>query len=129
VILATQADVEARLGRDLSSEEEERLDGLLVEASALVEGYLGVVYDDDDDTDLPSPPSVVAVVVSKIVARAFTASTVEGPASLTAGPYSVTYRDNTSLWLSKGEKLMLRNIGGGFTSIGMKSDREYPECD
>jgi hypothetical protein len=53
VILATQEDVEARLGRSLDSSEEDRLDGLLVEASALVEGYLGVVYDDDPDTDNP----------------------------------------------------------------------------
>jgi hypothetical protein len=127
VILATQEDVEARLGRSLDSSEEDRLDGLLVEASALVEGYLGVVYDDDPDTDSPEPPSVVAVVVSKIIARAFTASTVEGPASMQAGPYQVTYRDNTSLWLSKGEKLMLRPYGGGFSVVTMKSERGYCE--
>lgn len=116
MILATQAEVEARLGRELSETETNRLEGLLEEASALVEGYLGVVYTDE-------VPSVVVVVVSKLVARAFTASTVEGPSSLQAGPFSVTYRDNTSLWLSKGEKLMLRNIGGGFTSVPLKSER------
>jgi hypothetical protein len=118
--LATQADVEARLGRDLTSDEDDRLEGLLAEASAIVEGYLGVTYGDDDEV-----PAVVAVVVSKLVARAFTASVVEGPASLQAGPFSVTYRDNTSLWLSKSDKLMLSNIGGGFTSVRLVSDRGY----
>lgn len=119
MILATQSDVEARLGRDLSDGEIQRLDGLLEEASAIVEGYLGVVYTDD-------APPVVAVVVSKLVARAFTSGqTTEGPTGFQAGPFSVTYRDNTSLWLSKGDKLMLRNIGGGFTSVPLRSDRGY----
>lgn len=123
MILATQADVVARLGRALTSDEIARLPGLLEEASAIVEGYMGVTYDDDPDTDNPAPPDVVAVVVSKIVGRAFTTQTVEGPSALQAGPFSVTYRDNTSLWLSKSEKLMLRNAGGGFTSVRLKSDR------
>lgn len=118
MILATQTDVETRLGRDLTDDETDRLPGLLEEASAIVEGYVGVTYTEDDEI-----PSSVAVVVSKIVARCLATPTQEGPASLQAGPFQVTYRDNTNLWLSKSDKLMLRNIGGGFTSVRLKSER------
>lgn len=118
MILATEADVAARLGRDLTDDESDRLPGLLEEASAIIEGYLGVTYTGDDDV-----PAVVAVVVSKIVARAFTTTVAEGVQSLQAGPFQVGYRDNTNLWLSKSDKLMLRNIGGGFTSVRLKSER------
>lgn len=125
MILATQQDVETRLGRGLTESEVARLDGLLEEASALVEGYLGVTYTEDDVV-----PSVVAIVVSKMVARAITAdpSAVALAAiseSQQAGPFSARFRD-TNVWLSKSDKLMLRNIGGGFTSIGLVSERYEP---
>jgi hypothetical protein len=123
VILATEADVVARLGRDLSDTEEERLPGLLEEASLLVEGYLGVVYTEDDVI-----PEAVVVVVSRIVARAFTAPNQqllpEGARSATAGIYSVSFGgDRTNLWLSKADKLSLRNLFSGMNSIPLKSDR------
>jgi hypothetical protein len=123
VILATEDDVVARLGRDLLDSEEERLPGLLEEASLLVEGYLGVTYTVDDEI-----PDAVAVVVSRIVARAFTAPNQqllpEGARSATAGIYSVSFGgDRTNLWLSKVDKTTLANIGGGFNSLRLKSDR------
>lgn len=125
MILATQADVEKRLGRELSDPELDRLDGLLEEASLLVEGYLGVVYSADDVVPVPE---AVTVVVSRIVARAFTAPNQqllpEGARSAAAGPYNVSFADaRTNLWLSKVDKLTLRNLGGGFRSVPMQSER------
>lgn len=125
MILATQADVETRLGRDLTPAEEARLDGLLEEASALVEGYLGVTYTEDDVI-----PAVVVVVVSKIVARAITAdpetmAVAAMQESSQAGPFSTRFRDN-NVWFSKSDKLMLRRVGGGFTSVRLVSDRYEP---
>lgn len=130
MILATQADVVARLGRALTSDELVRLPGLLEEASLLVEGYLGIVYKDPSDPDDPGGPipSAVVVVVSRIVARTFTAPSPqllpEGARSAGSGPYNVSFGDaRTNLWLSKADKTTLKNIGGGMTSIPMKSDR------
>ena len=118
MILATQDGVETRLGRELTSSELLLLPGLLEEASALVEGYLGITYTADDVA-----PAVVAVVVSKMVARALTTAHVEGVDSQRAGPFQVSFTDSTRLWLGKAEKLMLRNIGGGFTSLRFVSGR------
>jgi hypothetical protein len=120
MILATSADVEARLRRELTDEEAEFIDGVLEEASALVEGYLGVTYTEDDTI-----PDVVALVVSRVAARALTAPQVEIPPgmSLGAGPFTISARDNSDLWLSRSDKLKLRNIGGGFTSVRLKSER------
>lgn len=129
-ILATQEDVEARLGRTLTEDEVLRCPGLLEEASLLVEGYLGTVFKDPDGVDDPGPPipAAVVVVVSRIVARAFTAPSQqllpEGARSATAGPYSVSFGDNrTNLWLSKADKTTLGNLGGGMNSIRLKSER------
>lgn len=121
MILATQDDVEKRLGRELTDPELERLDGLLEEASLLVEGYLGTTY-------TGAIPEAVTVVVSRIVARAFTAPNQqllpEGARSAAAGPYNVSFADaRTNLWLSKVDKLTLRNLGGGFRSVPMQSER------
>jgi hypothetical protein len=123
VNLATQSDVETRLGRDLESSEEDRAEGLLEEASLLVEGFLGVTYDEDDDV----PPAVV-VVVSRIVARAFTGPSPqllpEGARSAGSGPYNVNFGESrTNLWLSKADKITLGNLGGGMNSIPLKSER------
>lgn len=126
MLLADQADVETRLGRDLTSDEVARLDGLLEEASALVEGYLGVSYTDDDDI-----PNVVVVVVSKIVARAIVrsadmdalAASLEGT---NAGPFGARFRDS-SVFLTKADKLMLRPVGGGFGVVTLRSERGYPD--
>jgi hypothetical protein len=121
VILATQTDVETRLGREVSDDELVRLPGLLEEASLLVEGYLGVVY-----TDVI--PDAVTVVVSRVVARAFTAPNQqllpEGARSASAGVYSVSFSgDRTNLWLSKADKTTLRNVFSGMRSVPMKSER------
>lgn len=126
MLLATPDDVVARLGRDLTTAETARLAGLLAEASAIVEGYLGITY--PEDTDPVAVPDPVSIVVSRIVARALTLGIPEGVTqqSETAGPFahSNTYGQGlTSLWLGKAEKLMLRSLGGGVTSVPMRSER------
>ncbi len=121
MILATADDVANRLRRDLTDDEEDWVSAVLEEASALVEGYLGVTYTADDDI-----PSAVVLVVSGVAARSLLSPSTNVPEglSLTAGPFSVTgVRD--SLWLSKADKLKLRNLGGGFTSVTLKSERSW----
>jgi len=128
MLLASQEDVEARLGRDLTSDEVTRLDGLLEEVSALIEGYLGVVYAPEDDI-----PNVVAVVVSKVVARAIAQSVDLAPLAaamegVNTGPFGARFRDS-NIFLTKAEKLMLRPVGGGLSVVTMKSERGYNELD
>lgn len=109
--LAADPDVVARLGRPLTTDENGRVDGLLDEASALVEGWLGFT---------PDPvPSAVTIVTSRMVARALTASTpIPGltDQQMTAGVYGVTQRfsaDSSSggVWLTRQDKIMLRPYG------------------
>lgn len=124
--LAAQLDVEARLGRVLTTSETALLPGLLEEAGLLVEGYLGVHYGPGDDI-----PDAVRVVTSRVVARALT-----GPQNIPEGvsastlqslDYSATSNfgpeGRTSLWLSKQDKMMLRTLSSGFISLAMRSER------
>jgi hypothetical protein len=113
--LATASDVERRLGRALTAEESARTQGLLAEASALVLGHLGSAPNADEALD------VVAIVVSRMVARVLEQAGVTGgafgatamtdqigdfsqsrsfaPGSTSGGP-----------WLSKADKLALRQV-------------------
>lgn len=120
--IATSADVEKRLGRDLDEDELELVDGLVEEAEMLIEGYLGRI---------PVPvPRRVTVVASRMVARvleqpdteAFFAESVQH----SAGPFSETKRYSTgasggSPWLSAADKLALKRSrgGGGIYTIGI----------
>lgn len=54
--LASQADLEARLGRSLTAEEEARVDALLADASALVRAYTGQGFavTENDEVVLPA---------------------------------------------------------------------------
>lgn len=126
MLLASQADVETRLGRDLTDDEAARLDGLLEEASALVAGYLGVTYSDEAEV-----PPVVTIVVSKIAARAISRSEeldsiAAAMESANSGPFGARFRDS-NVFLTKADKLMLRPVGGGFRSVPLRSDRGYYE--
>lgn len=120
--LAAQEDVEARIGRDLTSDEESRLPGLLDEAAAIVEagwrcGEIPVS---------PIPPNVV-LVVSRMVGRVFK----QGEGDLippgvdtttqTAGPYGQTrtYSSGASQggpWLNKVDRMLLRKVCASFGS-------------
>ncbi len=120
----TQADVEARIGRALTSDEAARVPGLLQEAAALVAGYLGDTY----DQDLP----VVVIVESRMVARVLLADG-EMPAnstgvSQTAGPYSRnhTFTEGSTSgapWLSAADKQMLAGLRIGMVSVSLGSER------
>lgn len=114
-MLATAADVEARLGRTLTTDETARATGLLEEASVTVEGWLRC---------LPDPvPDAVKIVVSRMVARVLTVGGTEnapepGVSQLqaTMGIFGVNRNfssDATSggVWLTKQDKTMLRPYG------------------
>lgn len=120
-LLATLTDVTARLGGDLEPEKEGSALGLLEEASALVEGYLGRV---------PDPvPRAVSVVVSRMVARvlqapapSFSVDTI----SQSAGAFSQSQKFTTgasggSPWLTAQDKTVLNRFRKrrGFYSISM----------
>jgi hypothetical protein len=130
--LATVADVALRLGRDLTTTETSRAEGLLEEASALVIGYLGC---DPTDTSVepPTVPAAVAIVVSRMVARVLqqSASVEEFGSEATTdstGPFSTTVRYGAGTtsgapWLTKVDKLTLRpfRCDGGFSSVAISA--------
>lgn len=125
--LAAQSDVEKQLGRELTDTELDRLPGLLAKASVIVEGYLGVIYNDGDTI-----PGVVTVVVASMVARVFaTDGTVTpGMASETqaAGPFSWqrTYGDGANAlepWMTKTDRTALQALGSGVVSVLLASER------
>lgn len=106
--LATKADVEASLNRDLTEEEETAVADLLERASDLVNGYLQNPLSD------PIPGPVVRVVAEMVAAVFLRApDVVPDVATQSAGPYSRTYAPgSTSIgpWLTAGQKLRLRNF-------------------
>lgn len=116
VALASLDDVEARLGRPLTTDEAERVPGLLDEASASARAWMRCVDD-------PDPvPEDVALVVSRMVARLIAAPVApSGPSHLdqfsrSAGPYSQsgTFTEGStsgSPWLTKDDKRILRAFG------------------
>lgn len=128
--LATAEDVATRLGRELTTAEAGRVDGLLDEASVLVVGYLGC---DPTDTSVepPTVPNAVVIVVSRMVARVLeqaAAGGTSGSESTTeaTGPFSKTVRFSAGStsgapWLTKVDKVSLRDArcDGGFSSIGI----------
>lgn len=124
--LATQADVEARLGRALSGSEASKATSLLDDASALVVGYCRQDFE-------PAPyPTAVVGVVARIVVRTLSQGDIApGVESTTeaAGPFSRGFKyaggSSGEVWLSATDKLMLRTfrLGGGLTSVQLVGDR------
>lgn len=101
------------------------LNGLLEEASLLVEGYLGVTYTE-------AVPDAVRVVASRVVARALTApdDVPEGGTAVTLRTLDFSSTRNfggegrSNLWLSKQDKTMLGALGGGgMAVVGLSSER------
>lgn len=107
--LAESQDVADRLGRDLTTEEEDRVEGLLDEASVLVSGWLGTT---------PDPiPDAVRVVTSRVVARAITNGVAAEPGlesvQATMGVFQVNRGYSTDaasggVWLTRTDKTVLR---------------------
>ena len=122
VALASPTDVEARIGRQLTEDETSAVGGLLDEASAMVEGYLGRA--------VPAPvPAPVTIVVSRMVARVLESPT-DGFAAeslqQTAGPFSHSVRfaagaSGGSPWMTAGDRMVLRRYrrSGGLYSVEM----------
>ena len=122
VALASPTDVEARIGRALAEDETSAVEGLLDEASAMVEGYLG--------REVQAPvPKAVTLVVSRMVARVLESPT-DGFAAesiqQTAGPFSHSVRfaagaSGGSPWMTAGDRMILRRYrrSGGLYSVEM----------
>lgn len=118
MMLATTADVEQRLGRELAEDEITRVDGLLEEASELVTA---------ECRPLPTPtPTAVRIVTSRIVARVLTGPTdMTGVEStqVSAGSFQLSRNFNSDgvsggPWLSKTDRKMLRGWRRGVVNVG-----------
>ena len=120
--LASQADVEAVLGRSLTEAEVSRVGALLRRADALVMGWLGCAAE-------PSPmPPVLVDTSAELVARALTSSISSGVEQVSVDDASVRYMADASsggVWLSNVDKLVLRpyRCGGGVSSAQLVGDR------
>lgn len=131
-VLATDEDVEKRLGRQLTDQEKAKTPGLLEEASALV-----LAYCRRTKTGFGDPvPDAVVIVTSRMVARVLTTpSGLEGVVSQQkgAGPFQETRNYGTdgvsvSPWLTKADKIMLAGLAGSMVSVPLGSERT-PEVD
>ncbi|MGK2880434.1 MAG: hypothetical protein ACSLE6_06435 [Mycobacterium sp.] len=109
--LADDNDVAARLGRELTEDEQTAIVGLLAEAGALVVGYLR-----RDWTALADVPDAVRIVVSRMVARSLTggsnlpAGASEFGSSLSVMSHNVKLGADVvvgSVWLSRTDKITL----------------------
>lgn len=121
--LATQADVEAILGRPLTEAEADLVSSQLDEASDLVLGYLRCLTLAD-----PTPEAIVRVVAA-MVAAVITRPTTQ-PANadqLTAGPYSMRYTEGSTSggpWLTAALKMRLAPYRcGSVVSVPLVSER------
>ncbi|MUL47602.1 hypothetical protein FZI85_25135 [Mycobacterium sp. CBMA293] len=111
-MLADDADVVARLGRNLTPDETARVSGLLEEASVMAGEWMQCV---------PDPvPDAVRIVVSRMVARVLVAGDTAEPAvtGVQAGMGVFTVNrtfssDATSggVWLTRQDKAQLRRHG------------------
>ena len=120
--LATPADVEAILGRELTEAEEARVSSQLDEASDLVLGYLRCAI-----LAIPTPEPVVRVVAAMVAAVINRPATQPANADqLTAGPYSMRYTEGSTSggpWLTGGFKMRLAPYRCGVASVPLVSDR------
>lgn len=130
---AKGADVEARLRRDLTTDEADHVEDLLNEASALVRGYLGGEPDPDDYDETTD---AIVIVTSQMVARVFreedsgSAVFAASQTSQVAGPYSqqLTFQQGANTggpWLDGKDKIMLRpyRVSGGMSAVSLGSDQ------
>lgn len=124
--LATDEDVETRLGRDLTTAESERTPGLLDEASVMVLGHMRLSEDYYDEIAIPN---TVTIVTSRMVKRVLDQDANSAPANAeqvtqSAGIFSQTFGfsqgSNTgSPWLTKQDRADLDNISGDNKSFAV----------
>lgn len=111
-MLANIEDVEKRLGFGVEPDEQVKVEGLLEEASALVEAHVGRVF-----TDVPD---AVRIVTSRMVARVLvspeetqTADSVSYGAQGFSKSLSYSHGGSGGApWLTAVDKKMLRPYGG-----------------
>lgn len=122
--LATQGDVEARLGRALAPSETAAASSSLEDASAVVIGYCRT-----DFAGVSPVPPAVAGVVAKMVARSIGRAAEGGFAEQqNSGPFGVRYSIASSagdVWMTAADKLALRphRKGGGLVSTQFVGER------
>lgn len=132
VALATPGDVEERLGRPLTPDEQNRTDpGLLDEASDLVVGYLGADPSADGTVAVPPPVArVVARMVARVLQQSTAAGGVFGATSMTdqIGDFSQTRQfpagaTSGGPWLTQADKVALKpyRSGGPYTVDTLQS--------
>lgn len=135
MIPITQHDVEQSpvLERQLSEDEANKLPARALRASELVEGYLGIVYDEGCPI-----PQVVTSVVADVTARLYATTDSNVPQFVDSktqnmGQLGATVRYNAdavsrSPWLTKADKERLRNIFSGMVVVSNNSGRRRPCC-
>lgn len=125
---AEQFDVEARLGRNLTADEEATVDAKLDDATALVAGYCG------KDFELAPYPDAVVGVTAGLVARALTsaasASSFAGLEQVSTGPFAAKVSSAASsgdMYLSASDRLRLRFLRTSTTSVLTYGERYTDE--
>lgn len=132
LVLATSDDVEKRLGRQLTTDEQLRVDGLLEEATLLAATLLpcyplGLSDEAKDD---------LAIIISRMVARVLERSQVNalGADSITesAGQVQRVLNFGTGAgqitggpWLAGTDKVLLKDVcgGDGLSAVALSSGR------
>jgi hypothetical protein len=123
--LCTAADVLARptlIGVTLSDAKAASIPAYIEEASALVCGYLGHTFAGTDDDPVPN---AARIVTARVVARALTATPVDGNFDTygsTMGPFAHTKHVaqdvlGGGVWLTRQDKLALDSIGGTYSKM------------
>lgn len=113
---AEVSDLEARLGRELTTDEQARAEVLLGDASAMLDALMGDAAAEKQD--------LLRMVNCNMVIRVMGIDSAESygvdSMSITAGPYAQTWNYNApsgDMYLTKSEKLMLGLYGGYIGTI------------
>lgn len=102
MLLVTRSDVEARLGRPLTAEEDARFDAAARDASALLYATAPRI-----PREQPVPDAVVGVASDLVITRLATPPGTSAIAQESLGGYSVSYRE-AAMQLTAGQGQQLR---------------------
>jgi len=138
VAFCDATDVEARLRRDLTQEEDEYVGGIIDEAQVLVTAYLGRgenPFETEEDV-----PTAVRIVTSLMVARVIKEAAAMPPeyfgaiqAGTTAGPFSeqVTFAKESRLgspWLTRNDRETLAPYSAKTRAFSVDTIRPASAC-
>lgn len=111
-----EAVIEARLGRELTADEQSRAEVLLGDASAMLTAYVG--------NATPEKLDLLKMVSCNMVFRVMCVDSADSfgvdSTSITAGPYSQTLNYSNpagDMYLTKSERIMLGITGGYIGTI------------